>query len=366
MADDVFISYSRHDQEFVLKLATDLEDRGAHVWLDQGNIQGGEQWRQSIAAGVQSGKVFVLIVSPDSINSSYVAEELALASQYRKTIVPLIYRKTNLPAMLKAQLQNYQFLDFRHGGYAQNLADLITAITQQGVQLATDPAQLAQRRRERLGAPVKTQWGTVFGRIPGWAFAWGLGWAIFWLILLIFMRIAGNSGIKNDLSWPIGGFIGGAIGGLLAGLFTMLALRRNASSISWKHMSRAIRIWGIVGPLGSIISGALAYALFDASAIMNSGPKCSPMTAECFGQSLGYAFGAGLAAGIALVLTIIIYVIVTLFVIGLVSGWLAVRHIRHLEPGILGRQAIWVVLGWGGGAVLALLGSLGAMSALGG
>ena len=46
MAQEVFISYSHRDDEFVLRLASDLEDRGASVWIDRGNIQGGEQWRR--------------------------------------------------------------------------------------------------------------------------------------------------------------------------------------------------------------------------------------------------------------------------------------------------------------------------------
>jgi hypothetical protein len=37
---------------------------------------------------------------------------------------------------------------------------------------------------------------------------------------------------------------------------------------------------------------------------------------------------------------------------------LAVRHIRRLEPGILGRQAFWVVLGWGLGADVAAIASM--------
>jgi hypothetical protein len=42
-----------------------------------------------------------------------------------------------------------------------------------------------------------------------------------------------------------------------------------------------------------------------------------------------------------------------------------VRHIRRLEPGILGRQAIWVVLGWGAGAVVAVMASIVVFSVIG-
>lgn len=366
MAQEVFISYSHRDDEFVLRLAADLEDRGASVWIDRGNIQGGEQWRRSIATGVQACKAFALVVSPDSIDSQYVAEELALAFQHRKPIVPLLYRKTNIPAMLKAQLDAYQFLDFGKGGYAQNLADLVAALTRHGVALQAAPDEMARRRRERLGAPVKTPWGAVIGRIPGWAFAWGIGWAIFWLVLPIALSILAGSEFKNLAAAPVGGFAGGIAGGLLAGFFTMLALRRNAISIRWKHMSRSIRIWGLYAPIGVIVAGALVMLLFNPDAILGNTPECSQAgLAECLVEGFGYALASGIAAGFMLVLTIIFYALVAVFGLGLIAGWLAVRHIRRLEPGILGRQAIWVVLGWGGGAVLAAIAGAAVMNALG-
>jgi hypothetical protein len=359
MSGDVFVSYSRRDQEFVLRLVRDLEDRKALAWIDQGDIQGGEQWRQSIAVGVQSCKVFVLVVSPDSIKSAYVAEELALAFQYRKPVIPLIYRRTTIPAILSAQLQNYQFLDFRRGGYAQNLADLIGALARQGVTLQTDAGQSAQRRHERLGAPIKTPWGAVFSRIPGWAFAWGLGWAIFWLVLPIVLSIVAKSEIKNFAALPIGGFVGGVSGGLLAGLFTMLALRHHAISIRWKHMSPSIRTWGLVGPIGAIVAGVVAFAGLSAAAP----PSCTGLS---FGDCLGKAFGTAIGTAILTVLVALFYSLIAVFAIGAVAGWLAVRHIRRLEPGILGRQAIWVLIGWGGGAIASALVTLTAISMLGG
>jgi len=48
MPDHVFISYSREDEEFVLKLKDELEERGFPIWLDTGGIRAGEAWRASI------------------------------------------------------------------------------------------------------------------------------------------------------------------------------------------------------------------------------------------------------------------------------------------------------------------------------
>src|ERR1700683_5123953 len=43
-----FFSYSRHDSEFALKLAKDLRQHGAAVWLDQLDINPGERWDSTV------------------------------------------------------------------------------------------------------------------------------------------------------------------------------------------------------------------------------------------------------------------------------------------------------------------------------
>ena len=75
------------------------------------------------------------------------------------------------------------------------------------------------------------------------------------IFLAILVASQGNlrSGdLLNFILILVSAGIGGFSGGLLAGLLTMLALRPNTPSISWKHMFPAIRIWGI-----GIVSSAL-------------------------------------------------------------------------------------------------------------
>ncbi|MEW5959286.1 MAG: toll/interleukin-1 receptor domain-containing protein [Chloroflexota bacterium] len=362
MSGRVFISYSHRDEEFVFKLATDLEERGAEVWIDRGDIRAGAEWRQTIANAVRNCQAFILVISPDAVQSEYVARELSMAEASHKPIFPLIYRKTRLPQMMAGQLEGFQYLSFGRGGYEHNLADLVAGLISAGVPLhdapEASPEQLAARRRQHLGAPVKTRWGAGLGRIPGWALAWGLGWAIYWLVLPILMMILGGSEVKNFILLPIGGFIGGLVGGLLAAIFTMAALRHNASTIAWKHMSASIRIWGIVGPIGTIIAGSIAFVLVNFEDFYQDVDCAELGFGDCMGAMFGAAIGSAIAGLVILVFLVILYVLIALFLIGVVAGLLAVRHIRRLEPGILGRQAIWVVLGWGVGADLAALASL--------
>jgi hypothetical protein len=362
MSERIFLSYSHRDQEFVSKLATDLETRGAQVWIDRGDIHAGAVWRDSIATAVQGCQAFILVISSDAIDSEYVGHEISMAVTYQKPVFPIIYRKTKIPGYLASQIHNYQILDFTRGGYENNLTDLLRGLSAQGVPLAGAPELIPQereaRRRELLGAPVKVKWGTVFSKIPGWAFAWGLGWVIFWLVLMIAsLLLSEDSSTEGMILMPLGGFGGGMIGGLLAGLVTMFALRYNATNIAWKHMKSSIRIWGLVGPIGVLVAGWLAVLFFNSPASGNV--DCSSLSfGDCFGSMIGQVFADAIGAVFALIVAIILYALIAIFGIGAVAGWLAVRHIRRLEPGILGKQSVWVVLGWGAGAVVAVIASL--------
>jgi len=61
MRGEVFVSYSRHDQEFVLMLVNDLEDRQAFAWIDRADIAGGELWRSSIEDGIGASTAFLVV-----------------------------------------------------------------------------------------------------------------------------------------------------------------------------------------------------------------------------------------------------------------------------------------------------------------
>jgi hypothetical protein len=82
---------------------------------------------------------------------------------------------------------------------------------------------------------------------------------------------------------------------------------------------------------------------------------------DCFMQSMGQGLSDILSQACFGLLIMIFggaFSAIGILLVGMVAGGAAVRRIRRLEPGILGRQAFWVVLGWGLGAVLAMAGVL--------
>jgi hypothetical protein len=146
---------------------------------------------------------------------------------------------------------------------------------------------------------------------------------------------------------------------------TMVALRRYAPSISWKHMSPAIRNWIISGPLGVLVSGLATALLIAVGAIgmSSSTPDCSGLSlGDCLGQGIGQAIGAAIGFVIIVLLVFFVILMGIWFATGLFAGWLSVKHIRRLEPGIIRREAGWVMFGWGLGS---LVGSIAALAAIG-
>jgi hypothetical protein len=92
----VFISYSHQDRTFTNRLTSDLRRRGIKVYMDE-RLQVGEGWRKQLAVAIENTDAFVLIMSPPSVASDYVAWELETALTLRKKIFPLMHRESDVP-----------------------------------------------------------------------------------------------------------------------------------------------------------------------------------------------------------------------------------------------------------------------------
>jgi len=91
---DAFISYTRRpdDTAFVDRLRDELLAGGKQVWLDRHRIEPAADWRQRIAQGITAAKALLFVVSPESLASSECAQELEIATQQSKLIVPVIFK----------------------------------------------------------------------------------------------------------------------------------------------------------------------------------------------------------------------------------------------------------------------------------
>jgi len=127
-----FISYSRKDQRFVKKLAADLDSHQVSLWVDWGQIEGGESWTQEIEEGIGSAEGFLLVLTPDSVDSQIVRKEITVAHQKGKKIIPLLLKPCQVPLLVN----DLHYLDFTQG-YTEKFPELLQALSQGG-----DPSKM--------------------------------------------------------------------------------------------------------------------------------------------------------------------------------------------------------------------------------
>src|SRR5207237_5631237 len=96
---DVFISYSRSDKEFVLKLRNALEACNHVTWLDLKDIPYTAEWRAEIYANIEAANNFLCVLSPNFITSPNCRDEVAHAVEYSMRLVPIVRRNVDLAAV---------------------------------------------------------------------------------------------------------------------------------------------------------------------------------------------------------------------------------------------------------------------------
>lgn len=131
-APAAFFSYSREDSEFALRLAADLKAGGADVWLDQLDIEAGQEWDSTLEEALAHSPCMLLILSPASVKSKNVRNEIAYALDERKTIIPVLYSECIVPL----QLHRVQYIDFR-SDYSRGLSALLKALRMQAPSSAS-------------------------------------------------------------------------------------------------------------------------------------------------------------------------------------------------------------------------------------
>ena len=146
-AGKFFFSYARADSEFVLKLAGDLRTTGTNLWLDQLDIPGGVRWDDAVQEALHACPCLLVVLSPASIASNNVMDEVSFGLETDKRIVPILFKDCAIPFRLK----RLHYIDFRVG-YDDGFKRLIQTLKTVN-QLQTLPegeTDLLERLRKRM------------------------------------------------------------------------------------------------------------------------------------------------------------------------------------------------------------------------
>lgn len=153
----IFVSHSHLDNDFGTRFTQDLRralnDESA-VWYDVlGGLHGGETWWEKIVEELIARDVFIVVLSPDSMNSHWVRREITMAFNENKYVLPVLYRSCSVRADLKI-LQIISFLAPKP--YNQAFGEVIFAL---GLSASTpvEPSEQASA----LGDPAAALLGQL-------------------------------------------------------------------------------------------------------------------------------------------------------------------------------------------------------------
>lgn len=119
----VFVSYAHEDAAFVNKLVADLRAEHVPVWVDK-DIPPGERWDRTVQAHLKKSSHLLLVLSPDSVDSDNVLDEISYAYSNQKTITPILHRPCDIPF----RVARIQRIDFHTTPYAAALNRLLSAL----------------------------------------------------------------------------------------------------------------------------------------------------------------------------------------------------------------------------------------------
>jgi len=138
----IFLSHSSNDRAFVTKLAIDLVNRGFPVWFDSWELELGVGLTKSIYGSLDQSFLVLLLLSPDSVHSTWVERELTAAllkeeEMKRNFLIPVVVRDCEVPLQIRDRLRaNFTV------GYLAALESLCATLDRAGARnIQVDPSR---------------------------------------------------------------------------------------------------------------------------------------------------------------------------------------------------------------------------------
>lgn len=153
----VFISHSHQDRGLVERLANDLLSNRILVWWDNWMIRVGDSLIRKIEEGISSSSYLCVVLTPASVSSAWVQEELSAAlvrqlEEKRVFVMPVLAQDCEIPLFLRDK----KYADFRTD-YQDGLEQLLRSLK---------PVSVWSNSRRDEG-PYHHDWAFEWGKLGG-------------------------------------------------------------------------------------------------------------------------------------------------------------------------------------------------------
>ncbi|MBE2183795.1 MAG: HEAT repeat domain-containing protein [Anaerolineae bacterium] len=86
----IYLSYSKYETDFALKLATDLKNAGVNIWCDRLRITAGDDLLPTLKSALNDASTVICAVSGNYLNAQYARHEWEHARKKQKMLLPIV------------------------------------------------------------------------------------------------------------------------------------------------------------------------------------------------------------------------------------------------------------------------------------
>jgi hypothetical protein len=154
----IFISYSHADKDFVDRLAGNLVNRNAWVWVDRWELSVGDSIINRVQEAIEKASALLVVLSKSSVASEWCKKEITAGllrelEERRVVVLPVLLEDCDIPLLLREKL----YADFRKG-FDDGLRVVLESV-----------AKVSSSVRSRIIDPeFHTDWAVDWGDIDGY------------------------------------------------------------------------------------------------------------------------------------------------------------------------------------------------------
>jgi len=166
---DVFISYAEEDGDVALEIALSLEQAGYTTWCYDVNSTPGVSYLLQTGQAIDGAQAFLILISPQSVDSRQVTQEVIRAHESSKKFVPVLRGISHLEFQnrqpeWRAAIGAATSVRLQPEGVPSIIPRIVAGLKAAGIapRPSTDPGRIGGVRRVLLLLQGKNQ-----GKSPG-------------------------------------------------------------------------------------------------------------------------------------------------------------------------------------------------------
>ena len=129
MAYKVFLSHSARDKNLVMALARLLEKFGIELFVADWVLSPGKRLDQKVLGAIRGSDCMVVLLTPNGLRSNWVQQEIGIALQAGKLVIPIVERETDDRDL--AALKGQEFIEYDPRQPEQALTKAATFVSSQ-------------------------------------------------------------------------------------------------------------------------------------------------------------------------------------------------------------------------------------------